>query len=132
VTRSAPILVFDGRCGFCTRSVEWALARLRAPLRAVPYQALDLAAHGLAEAEVRRAAQLLVPGRVPVGGHRAVAGVLLLCRAPWSALGRVMSVPPASWLAALGYRLVARFRRYLPGSTPACRRAWDFDAGRPA
>jgi predicted DCC family thiol-disulfide oxidoreductase YuxK len=39
----------------------------------------------------------------------------------WSVLGRVMLIPPFSWLAAGVYRLVARYRYRLPGATDACR-----------
>jgi predicted DCC family thiol-disulfide oxidoreductase YuxK len=38
-----------------------------------------------------------------------------------SAVAAVMVVPPFSWLSALSYRLVAKYRHKLPGGTPACK-----------
>ena len=37
-------------------------------------------------------------------------------------VGQLILVPPLSWLAIPSYALVARFRSYLPGTTPACKR----------
>jgi predicted DCC family thiol-disulfide oxidoreductase YuxK len=36
-------------------------------------------------------------------------------------LGRVLTLPGVHALAGLLYRLVAKYRYRLPGSTPACR-----------
>jgi predicted DCC family thiol-disulfide oxidoreductase YuxK len=38
----------------------------------------------------------------------------------WGLVGRVLLIPPVSWLAALGYELVAHNRSKLPGATDAC------------
>ncbi len=40
---------------------------------------------------------------------------------PWAVAGRILLAPPVSWVAPLGYRLVARYRHRLPGGTPACK-----------
>lgn len=118
-----PVLVFDGQCGFCTRSVLWLLPRFRRPVRAVPYQWADLPALGLTEAETRRYAWWIDEDGRRHRGHRAMARALLACRSPWPPLGRALLLPPpVSWLAAAAYRLIARYRRFLPGATPACRR----------
>jgi len=39
---------------------------------------------------------------------------------PWRFLGHLLVTPPFSWVAAVGYALVARYRHLLPGGTPAC------------
>ncbi len=39
----------------------------------------------------------------------------------WGLIGRLMLVPPVSWLAAAVYAVVARNRHRLPGATDACR-----------
>jgi predicted DCC family thiol-disulfide oxidoreductase YuxK len=36
-------------------------------------------------------------------------------------VGRILLSPPMRPLAAVGYRIVARYRYRLPGATPACR-----------
>ncbi|MCB1055501.1 MAG: DUF393 domain-containing protein [Acidobacteria bacterium] len=119
-------LVFDGDCGFCTRTVLWLGERWARPVRSVPWQSADLAALGLTEEQTRRAAWWVGAAdetpRRRGGGHRAVAYALGACRPPWPVLGWILRAPPPlSWIFAAGYRLVARFRGYLPGATPACR-----------
>jgi predicted DCC family thiol-disulfide oxidoreductase YuxK len=117
-----PTLVFDGDCGFCTASVNRLNRWCKPAARTVPWQELDLAAHGLTEAQVTRAVQWLpVSESAPVrSGAKAVARVLLRSRWPWRPLGALILVPPFSWLAAIGYRIIAANRYRLPGSTPAC------------
>ncbi len=128
----APILIFDGRCGFCTRAVEWAVARLTRPVRAVPYQAVDLSRFGLTEEQAKEHAWWVTPDGRARRGHLAVAHTLRACRMPWPVLGWLLLIPPVRWAGALGYRLVSKGRGHLPGSTPACDRAWDMTSGRPA
>lgn len=120
--RVRPLLVFDGYCGFCTRSVLWLLPRFASPVDTMPAQRLDLAAVGLGKDDVKRFAWWIEADGRRSRGHRAIARALLACRRPWPLAGRLLLLPPVSWLAALGYRLVARYRRFLPGTTPACKR----------
>jgi predicted DCC family thiol-disulfide oxidoreductase YuxK len=119
-----PVLVFDGDCGFCTSSVEWLKRWCRPAVRTVPWQHLDLAEHGLTQAQVTTAVQWLPSGDdadAPVrSGAAAVARVLLHSRWPWRPLGALMLVPPISWLAAAAYKVIAANRYRLPGGTPAC------------
>jgi predicted DCC family thiol-disulfide oxidoreductase YuxK len=120
--RSRPVLVFDGDCGFCTRSVLWLERRLREPVDSVPWQVADLAALALTEAQARQAAWWVEADGRRARGHRAIAQALRRCRGGWPLVGRLLLVPPLSWLGAPAYALVARFRGYLPGTTPACKR----------
>jgi predicted DCC family thiol-disulfide oxidoreductase YuxK len=119
-----PALVFDGDCSFCTASVEWLERWCRPAAGFVPWQRLDLAAHGLTEAQVTTAVQWLpVSDGAPVrSGAAAVARVLLRSRWPWRPIGVLMLIPPVSWFAALVYRVISANRYRLPGSTPACAR----------
>jgi predicted DCC family thiol-disulfide oxidoreductase YuxK len=116
-----PTLVFDGDCGFCTASVEWLKRWCRPAVRFVPWQRLDLAAHGLTEAQVAAAVQWLPQSDARIRpGAAAVARVLLRSRWPWRPIGVLMLTPPISWGAAAVYRLISANRYRLPGSTPAC------------
>jgi predicted DCC family thiol-disulfide oxidoreductase YuxK len=119
-----PTLVFDGDCGFCTSTVHWAERRCRPAVRFVPWQNLDLAAHGLSHEAVTSSVQWLSPrtsaGRPVPHGSAAVARTLLRSRWPFRPIGALMLVPPVSWLAELVYRLIARNRYRMPGGTPAC------------
>lgn len=121
MSRPPGTLVFDGDCGFCTRSADWVATRSDAAVE--PWQRLDLAAHGLTEDEVRTAAYWLDPdGGEPLRGARAVAAALRACGRPWRGVGVLLDLPPLRPLSALGYRVVAANRHRLPGTTPACRR----------
>lgn len=117
-----PILVFDGDCGFCTASVHLLESWCRPAARFVPWQTLDLAAHGLTEEQVNKSVQWLpVSADAPIrSGAAAVAQTLLRSRLPWRPIGALMLMPPISWLAAGAYHLISANRYRLPGSTPAC------------
>jgi predicted DCC family thiol-disulfide oxidoreductase YuxK len=114
------LLVFDGDCAFCSTWVE----RLRDVLprypETIPYQWADLDALGLTLDEVQHFAWYLTATR-QFGGHLAFSA--LLRSQPRIALrfaGRLIATPPFSWIAALGYHVIARYRHLLPGGTPAC------------
>jgi len=114
------LLVFDGDCAFCSTWVE----RLRTALprypETIPYQWADLDALGLSHDDVTHYAWYLTPGH-QYAGHLAFSA--LLRSQPSVGLrfaGHLIATPPFSWVAALGYRFIARYRHLLPGGTPAC------------
>lgn len=115
------LLIFDGDCGFCRRSVDFMLARLPASdVRVTPWQTADLDAYGVA----RRRAETEVlwvddRGRV-YGGAQAIAKLLLHQGPPWSVGGLLLRLPPFRWPAHWVYRLVAANRHRLPGGAPSC------------
>jgi len=104
------LLLWDGDCGFCSRSVEWVKRRdTRGAIRAVPYQeAPSPPMTPELRAACSRAVHLLTPeGRVLRAG-RACLEVLRRIGYPfWATLG---SIPPLVWAVELGYWLVARNR----------------------
>jgi predicted DCC family thiol-disulfide oxidoreductase YuxK len=126
MTPSESVLVFDGHCGFCTRSVEWLKPRVGVPIRYEPFQWGHFERYGLSEDQVKRAVWWVTPeGRV-YGGARAVGQALLEVGGAWRVVAWLTIVPPARWVAALVYWLVSRNRKRFPGTTPACRRDhWD-------
>lgn len=107
----AELLIYDGNCAFC----RWTLERGRAALprfpHAAPYQTLDLSTLGLTVAQANRAVYLRTRDGDLHAGHRAV-GLVLLDQPSigWRLLGALALNPPTSWLADVGYRLVARHR----------------------
>jgi predicted DCC family thiol-disulfide oxidoreductase YuxK len=125
-------LVFDGDCGFCTRSVSLVpKLRLRVD-EVVPYQRTDLVGLGLTREACADAVQWVGDDGATAAGHRAVARLLVNSGPLWQLLGVLLLVPPVSWLAAGVYRLVAANRMRLPGGTPACavRPVEDLDGPR--
>ena len=126
-----PALVFDGDCGFCTRSADVARRVLPADCAVVPWQRVDLAAVGTTAARAQQEV-LWVPrtGDV-VGGARAVAAALRAAGRGWALLGRLLQLAPVSRLADVVYRLVAANRMRLPGGTAACALPPRTDAAPP-
>jgi predicted DCC family thiol-disulfide oxidoreductase YuxK len=115
-------------------TASWAARHLKSPVALVPWQKVDLMAHGLREKDVRRAAWWMDGRGGREKGHRAVGRVLMACGGFWAAVGRLLLLPPpVEWLGAAGYAAVARLRHLLPGTTPACRerREWDGAPDRP-
>lgn len=87
----------------------------------VPFQWADLSRFGITEEQARSRVWLVTGGR-QFGGAAAVAAILRGQPNPLlRLLGWLGTVPPWSWAAEAGYRLVARYRYRLPGGTPACR-----------
>ncbi len=115
------MLIFDGDCGFCTTSARWIEDRLPEGTAVEPWQALDIDALGLTEADVTTAAYWIDEDGTAHRGHRAIEFALKQAGSPWRAAGTVIGLPPFVWLAPVVYRLVAKYRYKLPGATDACR-----------
>jgi predicted DCC family thiol-disulfide oxidoreductase YuxK len=119
------LLIFDGDCGFCSTSANWISRRWprESDVSAVPWQRLSPEAAAkthLSQDDFKRAAWWIDGDRSDEGA-RAVARALIAAGGLWAIAGWTLLVPPISWLARLGYRIVARYRYRLPGGTPACR-----------
>ncbi|TFB54528.1 DUF393 domain-containing protein [Cryobacterium sp. TMT1-62] len=116
-----PLLIFDGDCAFCTTSVNTMKRLIPGMPASAPYQWTDLTSYALTTKDAQSRVWLIVDDH-RFGGAAAVAALLrhqpnVLMRV----LGWLGTVPPWSWAAEVGYRLVARYRHRLPGGTPACR-----------
>jgi predicted DCC family thiol-disulfide oxidoreductase YuxK len=109
---AAPIIVFDGECGFCRCSVNWARRHLGANVRYVAWQATDLAALGLTAGACREAVQWVDGGHI-ASGHRAVAALLRRAGRPWRLLGVVIDLPVLRLVARAVYALVKANRSRL-------------------
>ena len=117
-----PVLLYDGECGFCTRMVELALDRLGLDADVEPWQTADIGAFGVSRAEAEHSVQWIEPtGEISVGAQ-AAARLLRRAGGAWALLGRLLMVPPVSWLGELAYRAVSALRGRLPGTTPALSR----------
>lgn len=115
-----PLLVFDGDCGFCTSSAR-AGQRWLGLEHVEAWQFLDLDALGLTTEECERAVQWVAADGSVEPAERAVIAALRHAGGVWRLLGHVMNLPGIRHVAAVGYRLVAKYRHRLPGGTPACK-----------
>ena len=121
-TRIGPLLVFDGDCGFCTRSARWIQRKLPDGVGVEPWQALDLDELGLTVDDVTGAAWWLSPGQPrPARGHEAIGRALVAANGFWGAMGELIVRRPGSWLARPVYAVIARNRHRMPGGAPACQ-----------
>lgn len=119
---TAPLVLYDGDCGFCAKSVRWILAHERDhDLRFAPLQ-------GATAAELRRRHPQIpetIESVVYVAGGRAhLRSKALLhlarhLRAPWRWAHAVRWFPGA--VLDLGYRLVAAVRYRIWGRADACQ-----------
>jgi len=120
VTSPSGLLIFDGDCGFCTKTARLFGDFAGDAAEVAPWQALNLDDYGLTKQDCATAAFWVQDGVA----YRAVDGFakgLQVCKQPWPVVGKIMSVPPVSWVAKAIYPIVAKYRYRLPGSTDACR-----------
>ena len=106
------LLLWDGECNFCRRSVEWAERRDEGhAFRAIPYQQ---APSPPMTPELRvacaRAVHVLTPDGEVLRAGRACLWVLQ--RIGYPVLARVFALPPLVWVVEVGYWLVARNRGF--------------------
>lgn len=116
------VLIYDGDCGFCQRTLDVMKKRLATWPRTEPYQRLSLDQHGVRSQDAARAMLWVEPGMPPLVGAAAFARLFReqqqLC---WRTLGRMMALPGVSHVAAIAYRTVSRHRHRLPSGTSACK-----------
>lgn len=113
VSPRLPALVYDGDCAFCTRCAAWIIARLPAGTPVIASQQADLAALGLTSEQAADAAWWIDANGDLHRGHRAIATALRTCGPGWGLLGRTLTIPGVSLLAAGVYELIARNRHRL-------------------
>ena len=117
------ILIFDGDCGFCTSTAEWAAHRFHHGEKSIAWQLLPdgvLENYSLTPMDVRQAAWW-VSGSMRERGHRAIGQAMLAAGGLWTVLGWFILTAPFSWIAAAIYRVIVRWRYRMPGGTTACR-----------
>lgn len=112
------VLIYDGDCAFCNRSLEFGLRHLRWFPNSVAFQEIQTDAFGLTLAQVEESIWL-ISGDQKLAGHRAAAWILLAQKNPLHrALGLAIKV--GGPISASAYRWVAKNRHRLPGGTAAC------------
>jgi predicted DCC family thiol-disulfide oxidoreductase YuxK len=121
------VVLYDGLCGFCTRSVEWIRARdPEGRVLALPNQTPGLREQfGLSRAEVDRQLYAVGNAGAVYGGAAAFFRIFRALGGVWAKLAWIYRVPGIPWCSALVYFFVARNRGRLArwGVTPTCERS---------
>lgn len=108
------MLIYDGGCGFCRRSLGWARA-LGGRFEAVPADRVGPAAVGLTAEQLADAAWWVEADGTTYGGHLAIARVLRTSSWwPVRLLGRLVGSPAVDPLARRVYAWVAANRHRFP------------------
>ncbi|WP_376793100.1 thiol-disulfide oxidoreductase DCC family protein [Thermoflexus sp.] len=115
------ILLFDGRCGFCTRAIRWLKRWDRWDrIRPVPFQRPGAPEHyGLTREACEQAVWAITPNGARHRGASAIlvaVGAALGC--PW--LQTLYRLPVFRPIADALYEWVAAHRGRLPGVRPYC------------
>jgi len=112
-----PVLIFDGNCGLCCRLASWIGTHFQEPVSLLASQAIDPAAAealGLDERRLRASLWWVESPSHACKAHRAGGKALLATDLWWRQAGWLCLVPPASWVAAALYKVVAVSRTRLP------------------
>lgn len=119
-----PVLLYDGLCGFCDRTVQFILARDPAgTMRFAPLQG-DFAREVLARHQQLQGVDSLVlvnsgpAGAPPLVRSDAILGITDYLGWPWRAFAVLRLVPRA--LRDWGYDLFARHRYHIFGRFDSC------------
>lgn len=117
-----PVVLYDGECGLCHRSVRFLLARDDGQLWYAPLQGETAAALRARHPEIPATLESVVlvdAGRVYLRSKAFLYGARYLTR-PWRWAYALRWLPAA--LLDLGYRLIARIRYRVWGKLDSCRR----------
>lgn len=115
------LLIYDGDCGFCTRTAVWLRRRLGPGYQIQPSQRLpNLAELGLDKRKVHEAAYWIDPDGRKHRGHRAILRAVRASGGLLGPLARLALIWPVDPMAAWIYGVVARNRHRLPGGTDHC------------
>jgi predicted DCC family thiol-disulfide oxidoreductase YuxK len=106
--------IFDGDCAFCTAATSSLQRTFRLRGDAVPASTVDLDALGLTPEDVQRQAWFS-DGRELHGGAAAIAAWMRTGGPVSALLGWSLGLPIVRAVAAIVYRLVAHYRRRIPG-----------------
>jgi len=105
------VLLWDGQCDFCRRSVKWLHKKAPDKFVPLPYQEQKSWLPPEIYADCKRQLYLRTPGGKYLGGGDAV--IKLLEVMGWKSLSWILELLVLRQLTGLAYRLVARNRNFL-------------------
>ncbi|OZM72629.1 hypothetical protein CFN78_13400 [Amycolatopsis antarctica] len=118
---AGPVLLYDGDCGFCSRSVRFLEEHNLMGYRATPWQRVPDGELTVAFERLQSEVVLVRPGLPVVGGADALAASVRASDSRLRFTGRLLALPGFRAVAHAVYRQVARNRYRLPGGSAACR-----------
>lgn len=108
------MLIYDGDCGICNQSADWARAHLPAGTEIVPWQSIgDLAALGLTVDDVQTAAYWVESDGTLRRGEAAIAAALREAGGGWRVAGKTIDSRLVRPVARRVYYWVATNRQRL-------------------
>lgn len=116
-----PIVLYDGECGLCHRSVKFLLARDRGQLYYAPLQGETAAALRAVHPEIPSTLESVVlvdDGKVRLRSKAFLYGARYLTR-PWRWAYALRWLP--AFLLDLGYRVIAAIRYRVWGKLDSCQ-----------
>lgn len=119
-TLADTVIIYDGDCAFCETWVGRMKRALPVTPKTVASNTIDLDSLGLTEKDVTDYAWLITPTRHIAGGDILAELLVHQPRFGLRLAGHLLKLWPASAIANAVYRVVAKNRHRLPGSTPAC------------
>lgn len=117
-----PVVLYDGECGLCHRSVKFLLARDGGNLYYAPLQGETATALRTKHPEIPQALEsvvLVADGKVHLRSKAFLYGAKYL-KAPWRWAYAFRWLP--AFLLDLGYRFIARIRYRVWGKFDSCQR----------
>jgi predicted DCC family thiol-disulfide oxidoreductase YuxK len=117
---SDTVIVYDGDCAFCELWVGRMKRVLPITPKTVTSQSIDLDSFGLTEDDVAHYAWLITPTTQIAGGSILAELLVHQPRFGQRLAGHILKLWPLDALANAVYRVVAKNRHRLPGSTAAC------------
>ena len=120
-TQPRAVVLYDGTCGLCHKSVKWILAHERdSELYFAPLQGETAAALRAQHPEIPELVEtvVLVENDQPRLRSKAILYLARHLRAPWSWMYRVRWFP--GFILDLGYRVVAAIRYRIWGRAELC------------
>jgi len=109
--RDCYLLLWDGQCDFCRRSVEWLHKKAPDKFVPLPYQKQESWLPPEIFEDCKRQFYLRTPQGKYLGGGRAA--IKLFDLLGWKLLSRLLGLPGFCHLTEVLYRLVARNRDFL-------------------
>jgi predicted DCC family thiol-disulfide oxidoreductase YuxK len=122
LTLPGPVVLYDGECGLCHRTVKFLIRRDRGQLYYAPLQGETAAALRVQHANIPTTLESVVlvdRGRVFVRSKALLYAAKYLTR-PWRWAYHVRWLP--ALVLDLGYRLIARIRYRVWGKLDSCQR----------